>query len=158
MPGPRWWPLGRKFVGNDVEIRASVAGADQPTQTTTGTSSGPAPYARYGYLDHLRDLSDEDVEGLLKAQESYGDSWKQRGGVGAFMMLARKWDRIQNVLRVPGSDPLDPAYKSIFTVATEDTRSEGIIDDIRDLRRYLLLVEGELRSRGIVHGRHRDNS
>ena len=35
-----------------------------------------------------------DVDALEKAEESYGNSWRQRGGVGAFMMLARKWDRI----------------------------------------------------------------
>ena len=34
-------------------------------------------------------LSKEDVEGLAKAEKSYGDSWRQRGGIGAFMMLAR---------------------------------------------------------------------
>ena len=36
-----------------------------------------------------------DVTALEKAEESYGDSWKKRGGVGAFMMLARKWDRLE---------------------------------------------------------------
>ena len=36
-----------------------------------------------------------DVEGLHVSEQSYGDSWKQRGGVGAFMMLARKWDRLE---------------------------------------------------------------
>ena len=40
-------------------------------------------------------LSKDDVLGLHNSEQSYGDSWKQRGGVGAFMMLARKWDRIE---------------------------------------------------------------
>ena len=31
-------------------------------------------------------------------KQCYGDSWKQRG-VGAFMMLARKWDRIENQVK-----------------------------------------------------------
>ena len=49
------------------------------------------------YLTHLEAIAKEDVLGLTKAQQSYGDSWKKRGGVGAFMMLARKWDRIENI-------------------------------------------------------------
>ena len=39
-------------------------------------------------------LAHTDVEKLEEAQISYGDSWRSRGGVGAFMMLARKFDRI----------------------------------------------------------------
>jgi hypothetical protein len=58
------------------------------------------------------------------------------GGIGAFMMLARKWDRIENQAQVYGWD--------IFDAMTSDKRPEGIIDDIRDLRRYLLLVEEHL--------------
>jgi len=106
-------------------------------------------------LNHLSDISREDVDGLLKAQKSYGDSWKRRGGVGAFMMLARKWDRLEVAMTGPVglAGPYD-----IFSRAEQDKRAEGLIDDIRDLRRYLLLVESELRARGTIHGKHRDNS
>lgn len=76
-----------------------------------------------------------DVAGLEEAHEHYGDSWKKRGGVGAFMMLARKWDRLENAVKKHGYD--------VFKAIAEDGRAEGIMDDIRDLRRYLLLVEAE---------------
>ena len=33
---------------------------------------------------------------------------------------------------------------NIFKASAKDKRDEGIIDDIRDLRRYLLLVEAEI--------------
>ena len=79
-------------------------------------------------------IANEDVNKLIKAQESYGDSWRSRGGVGAFMMLARKWDRIENQVSKDGYD--------IFKTINNDPSSSGILDDIRDLRRYLLLVEG----------------
>ena len=79
-------------------------------------------------------IANEDVNKLVKAQESYGDSWRSRGGVGAFMMLARKWDRIENQVSKDGYD--------IFKTINNDPSSSGILDDIRDLRRYLLLVEG----------------
>lgn len=76
-----------------------------------------------------------DVDGLEKAHEHYGTSWKNRGGIGAFMMLARKWDRLEQAVEKYGYD--------IFKTIEGDTRAEGIMDDIRDLRRYLLLVEAE---------------
>jgi len=81
----------------------------------------------------LNGITSADIEGLVKAEQSYGDSWKKRGGVGAFMMLARKWDRLENHVKKYNYD--------IFEAVYDDLRPEGIIDDIRDLRRYLLLVE-----------------
>jgi hypothetical protein len=90
-------------------------------------------------LREVEKLAQEDVDKLEKAEKSYGDSWKKRGGVGAFMMLARKWDRIaqQNSMKNTGYD--------IFKAIKEDNYSEtGVLDDIRDLRRYLLLVEAEM--------------
>ncbi len=83
----------------------------------------------------IKKLANDDVTGLVKAQESYGDSWRSRGGVGAFMMLARKWDRIENQVTKDGYD--------IFKTITNDPSNDGILDDIRDLRRYLLLVESQ---------------
>jgi hypothetical protein len=82
----------------------------------------------------IQNLADTDVAKLKHAQESYGDSWRSRGGVGAFMMLARKWDRIENQVTKDGYD--------VFKTINDDPSSTGILDDIRDLRRYLLLVEG----------------
>ena len=84
----------------------------------------------------VRHLGKEDVDALHEAEQSYGDSWRQRGGVGAFMMLARKWDRLEKQTNDFGYD--------IFAAINDDTRDEGILDDIRDLRRYLLLVESHI--------------
>lgn len=81
-------------------------------------------------------LANDDVSALHEAEKSYGDSWKKRGGIGAFMMLARKWDRIENQSNGYTYD--------IFLALEEDQRPEGLIDDIRDLRRYLLLVEAQI--------------
>ena len=38
-------------------------------------------------VNNILGLANQDVEGLHSSEQSYGDSWKQRGGVGAFMML-----------------------------------------------------------------------
>ena len=91
-------------------------------------------------IQEVEKVAGEDVVNLDMAERAYGDSWKQRGGVGAFMMLARKWDRLEKQVNEHGYD--------VFKAANEDQRPEGIMDDIRDLRRYLFLVEAELRING----------
>lgn len=85
-------------------------------------------------------ISAEDWTSLDRAEEDYGDSWRKRGGIGAFMMLARKWDRIEKQV-------FDYTY-DIFLALEEDQRDEGLMDDIKDLRRYLLLVEAHIRTKG----------
>ena len=79
-----------------------------------------------------------DIETLIEKEKDYGNSWKKRGGVGAYMMLARKWDRIENTVKNQ-----EHSY-DVFRAMMEDRRDDGLLDDIRDLRRYLLLVESEV--------------
>lgn len=81
----------------------------------------------------MKDVAQRDLEALKKAETSYGDSWKRRGGVGAFMMLARKFDRIEHQSEKHGWD--------IFEAGEAFKGEAGLLDDIRDLRRYLLLCE-----------------
>jgi hypothetical protein len=86
--------------------------------------------------DDLNAVATADIDQLVRKDAEYGSSWKRRGGVGAFMMLARKWDRIEPQVKAHGYD--------IFAAVTADNRAEGLRDDIGDLRRYLMLVETEL--------------
>ena len=86
--------------------------------------------------EKMKDIAQGDLEALKVAEESYGDSWKRRGGVGAFMMLARKFDRIENQAKAENWD--------IFEAGDVYGGEDGILDDIRDLRRYLILVENEI--------------
>lgn len=51
---------------------------------------------------------------------------------------------------------LAQVQNDIFLGIATDTRGEGLIDDVRDLRRYLMLVEAEMRARGFQRT-HRDN-
>ena len=90
-----------------------------------------------GITKDIEEIAEYDAEALEYAQKSYGDSWKKRGGVGAFMMLARKWDRLENQVKKFKYD--------IFETIYNDPSPEGIMDDIGDLRRYLFLVEAEVR-------------
>ena len=87
--------------------------------------------------DLIRELALLDVQVLEEKGKTYGDSWRKRGGVGAYMMLARKMDRIENICKERG-----------WNVFEAFARNEGdIVDDIRDLRRYLLLVDAYVGSR-----------
>lgn len=89
--------------------------------------------------DLLRAIADKDVTILEYKGKTYGSSWRKRGGTGAFMMLARKWDRIENQMEAAGYDIFEPLQKEMVAGTTD-----GLLDDIRDLRRYLLLVEGHV--------------
>ena len=91
-------------------------------------------------INEVQNLAIKDTEQLHISEQSYGDSWRKRGGIGAFMMLARKWDRLEKQVEEHGYD--------IFKAVETDTRPEGIIDDIRDLRRYLLLVDAHIQTKG----------
>tara|TARA_R110000803_G_C11769945_1_gene295131 strand:- start:215 stop:550 length:336 start_codon:yes stop_codon:yes gene_type:complete len=86
--------------------------------------------------ENMKTVAQNDLHALKKAEMSYGDSWKRRGGVGAFMMLARKFDRIEHQSEKHGWD--------IFEAGKAFQGEAGLLDDIRDLRRYLLLVENDI--------------
>lgn len=74
----------------------------------------------------------DDTRTLRAKDKDYGGSWHRRGGQGAFMMLARKWDRIETALAKVDND--------LDRLLDTDTRGEGVLDDLADLRCYLLLV------------------
>ena len=83
--------------------------------------------------ENMKGIAQKDLEALSRAETSQGDSWRRRGGVGAFMMLARKFDRIEHQSEKHGWD--------VFKAREVYVGEAGLLDDIRDLRRYLLLVE-----------------
>jgi len=84
----------------------------------------------------LEVMGDNDIAALNRAQESYGDSWKKRGGVGAYMMMVRKLDRILNQV-----EKYDWNVKNAYD---GDTREDGLWDDLRDMRRYMQLIQAEV--------------
>ena len=67
------------------------------------------PFTKF---EMMRTIAQTDVDCLEKAEKSYGESWKNRGGVGAFMMLARKWDRLENQVKKFDYDIFE-AYKQL---------------------------------------------
>jgi hypothetical protein len=86
----------------------------------------------------LEAVAKADVDQLIRKDAEYGSSWRGRGGVGAYMMAARKFDRLELTVQRHGWD--------IFAAAAADMREEGVLDDIGDLRRYLMLIESHIRA------------
>lgn len=84
------------------------------------------------WIKHLDPIAQRIIEVVKNKDAEYGGSWQQRGGRGAYFMLARKWDRIQNITQDGALD--------LFELVSENTAD--IVDDIDDLIGYLLLVRG----------------
>lgn len=97
------------------------------------------------HMRYLSDIATDDCEVLQEKERTYGSSWKKRGGVGAFMMLARKWDRLENVCRTHGWDVIEAARRENFAVLDGSVREQ-----VADLRRYLLLLEAEMVAQDIA--------
>ena len=148
------------------------------------------------HLERLNEVVDGDTAHIIDKERTYRGSWKRRGGVGVFMMLARKWDRLENMLkgdmmvvqakaeedtplgetlidgttgdtvfqRVPEYDLMEriPEYDLFERIRHQvgdqpipkDAPDGTILAEIRDLRRYLILVEAELLRKS--HDEHDD--
>jgi hypothetical protein len=78
-----------------------------------------------------------DAIQLREKDDTYGTSWKARGGAGAFFVTVRKWDRLVNQMK---------KFKTLGELLAVDwaTDAEGPWDDVHDLRGYLLLWLAEL--------------
>ena len=90
---------------------------------------------------------------VIQKDRSYGSSWKKRGGVGAFMMLARKWDRLEELVcpKIGGGHNAYDIFRAISRCSVDAQGADGtVLAEVRDLRRYLLLVEAEMMERGAV--------
>jgi hypothetical protein len=117
---------------------------------------------KFKHHEYLQTVADEDVRFVLDKDRSYGASWKKRGGVGAFMMLARKWDRLETMLSetpVTSGRGVTFTKYDIFSLMAlqedatsprEPGRDGSVLAEVRDLRRYLLNVEAEMMARGVV--------
>jgi hypothetical protein len=103
------------------------------------------------HLNYLSDVANGDVAHIMEKEKTYKGSWKKRGGVGAFMMLARKWDRLENILEAS-----KPPYDVFAAMKNNPSGSDGtILAEVRDLRRYLLLVEAEMVAQGVLDLDHK---
>jgi hypothetical protein len=118
------------------------------------------------HLNYIRVVVEADLAYVDRKDRQYGGSWKRRGGVGAFMMLARKWDRLEQFMAKFHYDIFGVIDAEIAREKSEaesrtpagytpdyDVGKDGtVLAEVRDLRRYLMLVEAEMMARGVVPG------
>ncbi|MGY3078341.1 hypothetical protein ACVWZZ_004749 [Bradyrhizobium sp. LM6.10] len=94
------------------------------------------------YHRHLDAIAKADIAYIQRKDAQYDASWKKRAGAGAFFTIARPWDRFESISKGVGYD--------IFTkISEEGLQGEDgtLIACVRDLRRYLMLVEAEMTER-----------
>ena len=89
------------------------------------------------FWERINVLMTEDLDVLMDKDREYQGAWKADGGKGAWhQALTRKWSRMETQVRRHDGD--------LFEAILRDGRPEGILDDLRDLRRYLYLVDSEM--------------
>lgn len=97
------------------------------------------------HLNFIHHVAETDLSEIRRKEATYRGSWKKRGGTGAFMMMARKWDRIEGML----SSTLD--WDVLTECARDLSGADGtLLAEVRDLRRYLTLVEAEVIAQSVT--------
>lgn len=132
---------------------------------------------KFHHLPMLKKVADHDTAFLQAKDRSYGASWKASGGRSAWFMLVRKMDRLRALMsaplwpegfslddlkaltldEVPNTLTPELAGWLVEALTAEDifAKIEGdpgggdgsVLAEVRDLRRYLLLVEAEMVAR-----------
>jgi hypothetical protein len=102
----------------------------------------PAEQPSKGEIDvqregNMRSLCSAVIETLKVKNPKYGDSWKAYGGFSAFMNLARKWSRVENLAK---------QYHYDIFAALEATHGQpdGMLEALADLMGYDILVLDEM--------------
>lgn len=133
-------------MGEDERHPAYGPGSITDAATYANMGDGDT---RFRFHEHLDAIAQEDIRYVRVKDRDYGSSWKKRGGVGAFMMLARKWDRLEEQCRKQGWDIMEAIHHGAHTKAGQGTDGTSLAE-VRDLRRYLLLLEAEMVEQGAV--------
>ena len=91
------------------------------------------------YHRHLEAITKADIDYVRRKDAQYNASWKKREGAGAFFTIVRPWDRFDTISQAAGYD----IFKKIREEGLEGPDG-SLIACVRDLRRYLLLLEAEM--------------
>lgn len=77
-----------------------------------------------------------------RKEKFYGQSWRKYGDIGAFMNIARKWDRIDTIMK----GAMKNGTESLFD-GSSDLSTETILDTIIDLSLYGLMWASYIKTR-----------
>lgn len=138
-----------EIIHTRTKERAAQLAAIEQTRFLLPKAEGSSAQGSMCHMAHLEAVAAADVGHIREKEETYRGSWKRRGGIGAFMMLARKWDRLEGMMS-PESHYAAP-YDIFKIIESSPGGEDGTaLAEVRDLRRYLLLVEAEMVARGHV--------
>ena len=109
------------------------------------------------FASSLQAVTEDDVTALIESRIHYGDSWRAEGGFSAWFNIKRKVDRLVKLMSrdaTPTRDRYD-----IFGHIQSDLAEggEAVLDAVRDMRRYLILVEAHLVQQKVKLPPSRDN-
>lgn len=90
--------------------------------------------------DRLSAILDRDLEALAEGYKKYGESWRRKGGPGAYFTLSRKIDRYEHACEQSAWDVFRAIRNNPSSEGTMGGK-DGLLDDIRDMRHYLALIE-----------------
>jgi hypothetical protein len=97
------------------------------------------------HLGFLGAVAVADVEELRRKEKTYGGSWKKRGGTGAYHVSIRVVDRLQKIVEEQFNCDIFAAIKA------DPSGADGsALAQVRDYRRYLMLIESEMIAEGII--------
>jgi hypothetical protein len=94
-------------------------------------------------LYYVRETADSVIRTLHDKREEYGDSWRARGGQGAFFTTVRKFDRIEHSAKQCGYD--------VFAAFDRFPGEDGFEASVHDTIGYLLLWLAHHRARKDQH-------
>lgn len=132
----------------------------------------------FKYHDYLQKVVDEDVRFIKEREKLYKGSWCKGGGRSSWFMIRRKLDRLIEMMAKPDEPKLFslPCLEKLseFSLETQEKMIDFMIDslhaediflkikqepsgkdstvlaEIRDLRRYLVLVESWCMANGFI--------
>ena len=107
----------------------------------------------FDYHKFLQPVVNEDVRFIKEREKLYKGSWCKSGGRSSWFMLVRKMDRLQEMMKMSDSSLqeamiADDIFKKIEANPSGDDST--ILAEVRDLRRYLTLVEAYVSAKGVV--------
>jgi hypothetical protein len=132
--------------------------------------------SEFDYHDYLSIVAEEDIKFVKERDKTYGGSFRESGRT-CWHMIKRKLDRIVNMMKrpdlTPENDPTIPLVfgedhirkhavdkylrdcyfsEDIFAKIKENPSGDDstMLAELRDLRRYILLTEAFMMSKGVV--------
>ena len=77
-----------------------------------------------------------------RKEKFYGESWRKYDDIGAFFNIARKWDRIDTIMK----NAMEHGVQVLFN-GSSDLSTETVLDTIIDLSLYGLMWSSYIASR-----------